>query len=344
MADDEPRIRFSVIGLNHAHIYAQVKAVIAGGGELAQCYAGEPELVAAFAEAFPQARLARHQDEILEDDSVQLVLSAAIPNERAPLGIEVMRRGKDFMVDKPGATTLEQLSEVRRVQAETGRIYSVMYSERFESRATVRAGELAQAGSIGKVIQTVGLGPHRMNEAERPRWFFDRKFYGGILSDIASHQFDQFLYFTGSTRAEVVAAQVGNLHHRQYPGFEDFGDVMVRGDGGTGYIRVDWFTPGGLPAWGDTRLLILGTDGYIEIRKNVDLAGRSGADHLFLADRNGVHYFDCSHAPLPYGRQLVRDIIHRTETAMTQEHCFLATELALKAQGKATRIDGRKWS
>lgn len=344
MADTEPRIRFSVIGLNHGHIYAQVRAVIAGGGVLAQFYASEPELVAAFAEAFPQATLARHQDEILEDDSVQLVVSAAIPNERAPLGLEVMRRGKDFMVDKPGATTLEQLSDVRRVQAETGRIYSIMYSERFESRATVRAGELVQAGSIGKVIQTVGLGPHRMNEAERPAWFFNRTFYGGILSDIASHQFDQFLSFTGSSKAEVVAAQVGNLHHSQYPAFEDFGDVMVRGDGGTGYIRVDWFTPEGLPTWGDTRLMILGTDGTIEIRKNVDLAGRGGADHLFLVDRNGVHYFDCSMVPLPYGQQLVRDIIHRTETAMAQEHCFLATELALKAQAQATVIGGEEWS
>ena len=40
--------------------------------------------------------------------------------------------------------------------------------------------------------------------------------------------------FTGSTRAEVVASQVGNVNNPQYPGFEDFGDMMVRGDGGTG--------------------------------------------------------------------------------------------------------------
>jgi predicted dehydrogenase len=335
---NKPLIRFSVIGLNHAHIYAQVNAVVGGGGELTRFYAAESELVSAFSAAFPQARLARHQDEILEDDSIQLVLSAAIPNERAPLGVKVMRHGKDFMADKPGATTLEQLSEVRRVQAETGRIYSVMYSERFESRATVKAGELVQAGAIGRVIQTVGLGPHRMNEAERPAWFFDRKFYGGILADIASHQFDQFLYFTGSRRAEVVASQVGNLHHSQYSEFEDFGDVMVRGDCGTGYIRVDWFTPGGLPTWGDTRLTILGTDGFIEVRKNVDIAGRKGADHLFLVDQKGVLYFDCRRVPLPYGGQLVQDIINRTETAMPQEHCFLATELALKAQAQATEI------
>lgn len=339
MSQQRPRIRFSVIGLNHAHIYAQVRAVLGGGGELISYYAEEPGLAAAFASAFPQAQPTHSASEIIEDDSIQLVVSAAIPNERAPLGVEVMLHGKDFMSDKPGATTLAQLTELRATQKQTGRIYSIMYSERFESRATVKAGELVREGAIGKVLQTIGMGPHRLNAQERPAWFFERKRYGGILCDIASHQFDQFLFFTNSTCAEIVAAQVGNLHQPTFPELEDFGDVMVRGDKGTGYIRVDWFTPDGLPTWGDGRLTILGTDGYIEIRKNVDIAGKTGADHLFLVDRSGMHYFDCSQASLPYGKQLVDDIVNRTETAMPQAHCFLATELALEAQAQARRIN-----
>lgn len=339
MSQARPRIRFSVIGLNHGHIYGQVRAVLDGGGELVSYYAKELDLAAAFASVFPQAQLARSETEIIEDDSLQLVVSAAIPHERAPLGIEAMLHGKDFMADKPGATTLAQLAELRRTQAQTARIYSIMYSERFESRATVQAGELVRAGAIGKVLQTVGTGPHRLNAHERPAWFFERACYGGILCDIAAHQFDQFLFFTNSTRAEIVAAQVGNLHHPAYPEFEDFGDTLVRGDEGTGYLRVDWFTPAGLPTWGDGRLTLLGTDGYIEIRKTVDLAGRAGADHLFLVDGRGVHYFDCGQVPLPYGAQLVADISNRTETAMPQAHCFLATELALEAQAQAQRIN-----
>lgn len=333
-----PLIRFSVIGMNHNHIYGQVDAVMRGGGELVSFYAKEPDLVAAFANKYPQAKLARGEKEILEDKSIHLVLSSIIPNERAPLGIRVMRHGKDYMADKPGITTLEQLAEVRRVQKETNRIYSIMYSERFENRATVKAGELVKAGAIGKVVQTIGLGPHRMNANTRPDWFFDRKFFGGIITDIGSHQFDQYLYFTGTTKADIVASQAGNIHHSQYPKFEDFGDVMVRGDGGTGYIRVDWFTPDGLKSWGDGRLTILGTDGFIEIRKNIDIAGREGGNHLFLTDQKETRYIDCSQVTLPYGEQLVNDIVNRTETAMTQEHCFLATELALKAQQQAQSV------
>ena len=333
-----PRIRFAVIGINHSHIYGQVGAVLRGGGELVAVYAKEPDLLAAFVKRFPQAKVARAENEILEDRGIQLVLSSGIPDERAPLGVRVMKHGKDYMADKPGITTLDQLAEVRRVQGETGRIYSIMYSERLENRATVKAGELVAAGAIGRVMQTIGLGPHRITPQTRPAWFFDKARYGGILCDIASHQADQFLYFTRSSRAEVVAAQVGNLHHPQYPKFEDFGDVTFRGDRGTGYIRVDWFTPDGLSTWGDGRLTILGTDGFIEIRKNVDIAGRAGDSHLFLVDQKETRYIDCAGVPLPYGAQLVSDVVNRTETAMPQAHCFLAAELVLKAQQQAQRL------
>ena len=332
------KIKFSVIGINHDHINSQVRAVQRGGGELVAVFAKEPELLEKFTKTFPTAKVAKSEQEILDDKSTQLVLSAAIPDERAPIGVRVMKAGKDYMADKPGITTLEQLAEVRKVQAQTKRIYSIMYSERFENRATVKAGELVKAGAIGKVVQTIGLGPHRTNIKTRPKWFFETARYGGILCDIASHQADQFLFFTGSTRADVVASQVGNVNHPQFPGLEDFGDMMVRGDGGTGYIRVDWFTPDGLATWGDGRLTILGTDGYIEIRKNIDIAGRPGGSHLFLVDKKETKYLDCSEVALPYGEQLVADVLNRTETAMPQAHCFLATELVLKAQKHAQRV------
>jgi predicted dehydrogenase len=335
------RIKFAVIGINHDHIHGQIATLQRGGGELVGFYAKELDLAAAFAKRYPQAKVARSEEELLEDKAIQLVASAAIPYERAPLGIRVMRHGKDFMSDKPAATTLKQLAEIRRVQTETRRIYSITYSERLDSRSTVRAGELVKAGAIGRVIQTVGLGPHRMHPPERPAWFYEREKYGGVLCDIGSHQADQFLFFTGSTSAQVVAAQVGNVHHPQNPELEDFGDFMMRGDRGTGYVRIDWFTPAGLGVWGDVRLTILGTEGYIELRKNIDVAGRPGGNHLFLVDQKEARHIDCSAQSLPYGEQLVTDVLNRTQTAMSQEHCFLATELALKAQKQAQRLSLR---
>jgi|SRR5579859_1109732 len=334
----EPTVRFGVVGINHNHINWQVNALLGAGAEFVSFFAPEPELSAAFGKAYPQAKQATHRDEVLDDDSLHLIVTSGIPSERAPLGIEVMQRGKDFMTDKPGFTSLEQLAEARRVQAATGRIYSICYSERFGNPATVKAGELVMAGAIGHVIQTVGLGPHRIDPPSRPAWFFRKAQYGGILCDIASHQVDQFLYFTGSTHAEVTAAHVANYKFPQYPELEDFGEILLRSDRGTGYIRVDWYTPDGLPVWGDGRLTILGTEGYIEVRKYVDLKGRPGDNHLFLVTQDGIQYMDCTQQEMPYGRQLIADVLHRTETAMPQQHCFLASELALKAESQAIRL------
>ena len=334
-----PRIKFSVIGINHAHIYGMVDAVTRGGGELVAFHAKENDLAADFIKKYPTVKRTDTEKEILEDATIQLIMSSRIANERAPLGVQVMKHGKDYLTDKPGITTLEQLAEVRKVQKEAKRIFAIMYSERFENRATVKAGELVKAGAIGRVIQTIGLGPHRVNPKTRPDWFFNKTQFGGIIADIGSHQFDQFLFFTNSTKAEIVASQIGNVNHPQYPNFEDFGDIMMRGNGGSGYIRVDWFTPDALKSWGDGRLTILGTDGYIEVRKNIDIAsGHEGGNHLYMVNQKETQYIDCKDIVLPFGEQLVNDILNRTETAMPQVHCFLATELALKAQKMAQSV------
>lgn len=344
------RIKFAVINIDHPHIYGMTDAIKRGGGELVALYAKQPNLAAAFLKLYPEAKLAKSEEEILEDTAIHLILSSGIPDERAPLGIRVMKHGKDYLTDKPGIITLEQLAAVKKTQQETKRIYSIMYSERFENKATEKASQLVKAGAIGKVIQTVNLAPHRINNgigktglAVRPDWFWDKKKYGGILTDIGSHQFDQYLHFTGSTEANVLMSQVGNVHHPDKPLFEDFGDVMLSGNGGTGYIRVDWFTPDGLDTWGDGRLTILGTDGFIEVRKNTDIAsGLKGGNHLYMANKTEMIHIDCNNEVLPFGPLLVDDVLNRTETAMSQKHCFLATELALKAQKAAKTLKLKK--
>ena len=334
-------IKFAAIGLNHNHIYGQVDCLLREGAEFVAFYAPEDDLAVPFAEKYPQAKRVADRRAILEDKSIALVTTASILNERAEVSIAAMRHGKDVMSDKPGMTDFAQLAELRRVQAETGRIYSVCYSEHFETRSTVKAGELVQAGAIGKVVHTVGLGPHAIRNNSRPDWFFDRKRYGGILTDIGSHQCEQFLFFSGALEAEVISATVNNRGNPDKPGLQDVGDMHLRTPNTTGYVRVDWFTPEGLGTWGDGRLTILGTEGYIELRKYIDIAGRPGKAHLFLVDGKGTQHIDCSDVELPYARLVIQDLPDRTETAMPQARAFNAMELALKAQELAER--GTVW-
>lgn len=325
--------RIAAVGLAHPHILTMCAHLIEAGAELV-AYQPEPHWIGELlASQCSQAEPRDEIEAILEDETIDTVVSAAIPNERAPLGLAAMRHGKDFVSDKPGFTTAEDLERARTIARETGRRYVVWFSERFDSRATTRAVDLVRGGAIGRVVQTLGLGPHRLGLAPRPSWFYERERYGGILTDLASHQMDQFLALTGASTTEIVAARVSNRAHPAHPELQDFGEVILdAGPAGSGYLRVDWFTPDGLATWGDGRLLVVGTEGQIEVRKYIDLAGRDGGDHLFLVDRESTRYVECGDDPLPFARLLLGDLQTRSENAVTQEHVFRACALALRAQ------------
>jgi predicted dehydrogenase len=334
-------MRFAVIGLDHRHIYHMVGGLLEAG---ATCAGYDPDtsdarVLQGFQERFPfLAPVTRRC--LLADGSIDIILSAAVPCDRAGIAVDAMLHGKDVMVDKPGVTSFEQLAEVQQAVRDTGRIFSICFSERFVVPSAILAHKLISDGAIGHVIQTIGMGPHRLNRALRPPWFFSREHYGGILVDIASHQIDQFLHFTGSRDAEIVSSSVGHFGAADLTDFEDFGEILIRSPQGSGYIRVDWFTADGLPTWGDGRFFILGTLGTIELRKYVDLDGRPGTNHLFLVDRTGARHIDGSREPLTYFRNFLSDVGARTETAMSQSHVFTVCRLALEAQASATWLKG----
>lgn len=333
--------RFAAIGLDHGHIYGMSNGLIEAGAQLEWVYDPDPAKVAAFQKQFPNVKIARSEQEILQDSSIRLVAGAAIPSERCELGLRVMSHGKDYFTDKAPLTTLEQLELAKQKVAETKQKYAVYYSERLHVESAVYAGQLIEQGAIGRVIQVIGLGPHRINVNSRPDWFFDRERFGGILCDIGSHQIEQFLFYTGASNANVAHSKKANYHHKQFSKFEDFGDATLVGDNGaTGYFRVDWFTPDGLSTWGDGRTTILGTEGYIELRKYVDIGRESKGDNVYLVNSDGEQYLNVSgQVGYPYFGQLILDCINRTENAMTQEHAFKAAELSVIAQLNATHIE-----
>ncbi len=331
-------LRFAAIGLDHRHIYDHVTQLLAAGATCAgYCpETSDPRVLEGFRERFPQLA-AVSRDQLLDDPGVDFICCAAVPRDRAALAIRAMRAGKDVMMDKPGAITLEECDAIDACARETGRIFSICFSERFLVSACEVATQLVAEGAIGRVIQTTGLGPHRLNRAIRPEWFFDPAAYGGILTDIASHQIDQFLFFTGSTDAGIVASTAANRGMPDLPEFQDFGEILIRGSGASGYIRVDWFTPDGLPVWGDGRLFLLGTEGYIELRKYVDIAGRPGGDHVFLSNAEGTRRVDSAGAELVYFRRFLEDVRARSRTAMPEGHALRVTRLAIAAQASAAR-------
>lgn len=318
--------------LDHGHIYGMCNGLIEAGATLKWVYDPDPLKIDQFLQHYPQAQVADSLETILNDREVRLVAGAAIPSERCPLGLKVMAAGKDYFTDKAPLTTLAQLEDAKAIVAKTGRKYAVYYSERLHVESAVFAGQLIHQGAIGRVMQTLGTGPHREGNG-RPNWFYDKRYFGGILCDIGSHQIEQFLFYTGNSEAHIVASHVRNVNHPQYPQFEDFGDAMLAGDNGaTGYFRCDWFTPQGLSSWGDGRLTLLGTEGYIEIRKYVDIT-RGEQDVVYLVNKEGeFRYPVAGKVGFPFFGEFILDCLNRTENAMTQAHAFKAAELCVKAQ------------
>ena len=332
---------FSAVRLDHGHIYGMCNGLTEAGATLKYVWDPDQKKVEAFLKAFPQAKAARSEDEALSDRETQMIAGAAVTSERCNLGLKAMEAGKDYFTDKAPLTTLDQLNAAKKAVSETGRKYMCYYAERLHDEGSVLAGYLVEAGEIGKVISVTGFGPHRLGAPGRPDWFFKKEQYGGILCDIGSHQIDQFLYYTGEKDAKVVCSRIANYAHPEYPELEDYGDCNLIGENGaTHYFRVDWFTPDGLRTWGDGRLLILGTDGYIEVRKYVNIAAeQSGGGHVFLVNGKGEKYINATNTVgFPFFGQLILDCLNRTEKAMTQDHCFKAAQLSIEAENAAIRI------
>jgi len=331
--------KVAAIGLDHGHIYGMCNGLSEAGAEIVLVYDPDPEKAEAFRQSFPGVRVAGSEQEVLESD-VKLVATAAIPSDRTGIGLRAMAYGKDFFADKTPLTQRKHLEEARAAVKSTKRKFFVYFSERLHVESAVYAEQLIEQGAIGKVVSVAGFGPHRLNAPSRPGWFFDPERNGGILLDIGSHQIEQILYFAGAKDAQIVSSRLANYNCKAHETFYDYGDVTLTCDNGAaGYLRVDWFTPQGLGAWGDGRTTIVGTDGYIELRKYIDVARDAEGDHVYMVNHEGEHHFKAAgRCGFPFFGRMIRDCLDRTETAMCQDHIFRSVELALDAQESAMVI------
>ena len=329
---------FSVIGLDHGHIYGMVNGLLEAGADLGQVYDPDPDKVSAFLARYPQARAAASADEILASGAA-LIASAIRPDRRAALALAALDAGKHVFVDKPGFLLAEDLAALRAACSRTGKKYYIYYAERVHVEGAVCAEELIRGGAVGRVLNVVNLAPHRLNAPTRPDWFWDCAKNGSILIDIGSHQIEQFLTYSGSKTARIVHASMKNFANPAHPGFFDYGECALEGDSGaSGFFKVDWFTPDGMGAWGDGRTFVTGTEGCIEVRKYIDVARSQDADHVYFTDREGEHLIE-AHGKygFRYFGDIILDCLHGTDTAIDPDVTFEAMRLAIEASEIALR-------
>jgi len=328
------KIRIGVIGLDHIHGLVLAGRLWQAGATIAAFHAEGGRNQAAMKLLGPRASSCSI-DAVIEDPSIDLIVTAAIPSDRSDIAVRALRAGKHVVADKPGVTTLAGLEAIDAAVAESGKRWWVMFGERFENRAVAEACTRARLGDVGRVVSVLGLGPHRMGGDGRPAWFWDPVATGGILVDIGSHQADQFLMATGATAVDVVASQVGNVSSPRHPAMQDIGQMVLAGAGAIGTHRVDYLSPSGLKTWGDGRLMIVGTEGTLEVRTNVDVAGRKGKEHLIAVDGKGTRRIDAKKGSVDWATRLVSDVADGSDTFVSHAHVRRVSELTLRAQAAA---------
>ena len=85
---------FAAMALDHGHIYGMCNGLKEAGASLKWVYDPDPAKVERFIAAYPEAKAAQSEDQILQDPEVRLVAAAAIPCDRGPLGVKVMQHGQ----------------------------------------------------------------------------------------------------------------------------------------------------------------------------------------------------------------------------------------------------------
>jgi len=328
--------RIALVGADHNHLYEIIDRLVKAGAS-AVAHTAEGQFVEHYS-GWQASSAEASIDDILADDTIDLIVTAAIPNRRASIALAAIEAGKHVISDKPGLTTTDQLDAVRAaIAGRPGRPWTVLFTERFENRAINEAVRLAKSGAVGTVVHVVGAGPHTMWAKRRPDWFWDPDATGGILVDVGSHQVDQFMSITGAVAADVsiVSSMVGNVASADHPAMQDIGSMTLAAGAVVGDHRLDYLTARGLGTWGDCRLMIVGTEGTIEARANVDVAGADGAEHLIVVDADGTRRVDISGVVVDWAEHALADLADGGERLMTQQHAIDVTDVCLRAQAAA---------
>lgn len=337
-------LSIAAIGMAHEHIYGQVRMLVAQGARLVGCYDADPEPCRKLLAEYPQAKIAQTEEELLNDPAVEVIVTAAVPSERANIGLRALAQGKHVFTDKPGIINQAQLSALKEATRNSGKKYLIYYQMRraplvWEMVRRIRSGD------IGKVVQVMSVCPHRCGADARPDWFFDLARSGSILMDIGVHHLDLHLLFTGQARGNLRYARMDCVRFTEYEGFYDYGEALFEYAGGsiTGSFRLDWLSPDGLNAHGDGRFLVLGSEGYLDYRPSVELAGRVGKGHLFVVNqRESLALSPADVAPTTFSADLYQDFVDGGEKSMIQESIFNTAEMLLEAESEALKDMARR--
>lgn len=317
-------IRVAIAGASHQHVEYAVREVdqrpefgLVGVSDESAAVArryGEPRGAAVFTD---------HR-EMLQSVKPEIVVASGIYGRRSAVIVDALDAGCHVVADKPLCTTVAGLEEIRSARRRARGSLTLLLDKRFLPE-TVAALQLVESGALGTVVEVSSTGPHKLNPESRPAWFFDRSTYGGILSDLVTHDIDLALQFTRAASGTISGAVAG-----LFPGKPEFslsGVATVRSPEQLMILEANWLTPAMSSVHGDYHMRVIGTEGV------ADLWWARGLLTLTTSNE-GTH-----EVPLGNGHRPAEVIFDALATGqvptMAAPDCFLVTQLALLAQESA---------
>jgi predicted dehydrogenase len=316
--------RIAVAGAAHPHVdYALDEIGRNPDYRLVAVADPDRELAAKWAAPYGAQVFTDHRT-MLDAVEADVVVTAGVYGDRGRTVVDALRAGCHVLADKPLCTTLDDLEAITAAARETGRHVVLMLEKRYYPE-TLAALELVRAGTLGEITGVLSSAPHKLNRSARPGWFFDRAGYGGILADLAVHDIDAALLFTGLTAGTVRGDIAGTVPGTD--GFAPYGVATLASAGVLVTAEVSWMTPAASAVHGDYRMRLIGTRGTAEL-----LWARR---RLVVTTDEDTTY----DAPLGDGlrpaRLPLRALADGAEPDISTAHSLLATRLALLAQRSA---------
>lgn len=146
--------------------------------------------------AYPDVRIARSLDELLEMDTIRLVVIATPNQTHFPFALRCLEAGRDVVVDKPFTNTMQEATELVQTAKRLGRVLTVYHDRRFDADFQALRKVVA-SGELGRIVR---FEAHydRYRPKRRPGLWRETPGPGsGILADLGPHLLDYALTLLG---------------------------------------------------------------------------------------------------------------------------------------------------
>lgn len=295
-------MKIGIMGVHYGHIGGMLRSAIhAPNGQIVGMVEPDDALYRKHTEKQAIPRFAT-LEEMLDKAGPGLVLEGLTHAEKADAVETCAAAGVHMLLDKPLCSNRGDYGRIKAAVEKSGIKLSMFFTSRSHT-AFIALRETLLNGDLGEIVSLISTHPHKLGSFA-PAWYFDPDQYAGAFHDLACHGLDQVRWLTGAECTGVHALGTLKKHMGSGLAHDHIQASFQLDNGALAVLTADWLTPQASPSFGDTRFIMMGTEGSAHLR------AYAGNHVLVASDKTGVRELD-----LPPSRTdaFVADMINAIE-------------------------------